>query len=417
MMENDKPLNIMIVGGNYIGKGAEAMMLVVRDQISRRYPNANFWLIPNSADEAEKLKQDGFKLIYQKKGRRFIKLLQLLCGFLGIQQKTGLSAVESGQSLINPFMATDAVVDISGFVSSDQIGGRAAKGRWLNYMWAAYAGNKIFFMPQSWGPFENKTVRRFTKWLLKKASFICAREKISFRYLIDSGCAKANYVLHSYDIAFLFDVHGSEKRACDLLSLIGLKDSNLPFITITPNMRIYERVQGKDGNNKYIALILEIIRYFLDHTDHNVILIPHEASLNRPNDPELCMLLKELARNPDRVAMLTGKESALEVKSVIGQSDFLVASRYHSLVAALSMRTPVAVIGWSHKYDELMQVVGLSDYVIDPVRNLENKDVIEMVKKAYQKRQEIAFQLKEKLPLIENNVHVVFEKIMAILDR
>lgn len=182
-------------------------------------------------------------------------------------------------------------------------------------------------------------------------------------------------------------------------------------------MRIYERVQGKDGNNKYIALILEIIRYFLDHTDHNVILIPHEASLNRPNDPELCMLLKELARNPDRVAMLTGKESALEVKSVIGQSDFLVASRYHSLVAALSMRTPVAVIGWSHKYDELMQVVGLSDYVIDPVRNLENKDVIEMVKKAYQKRQEIAFQLKEKLPLIENNVHVVFEKIMAILDR
>jgi colanic acid/amylovoran biosynthesis protein len=417
MKTNNKNIEIRIIGGNYIGKGAEAMMLVVRDQIIRRFPNANFWVTPISTDEAEKLKKDNFKLIYQKKGGRFIKLFQFLCGFFDIQRKTGLLAVQSGQNLINPFRATDAVIDISGFVSSDQLGSRAARGRLLNYMWAVYAGNKIVFMPQSWGPFQNKSVRRFTKWMLKKASLICAREKVSRQYLIDAGCANTSQVLHSYDIAFLFNVHEAGKTAQEILSSIGLKSHAKPFVTLTPNMRIYERVEGENAENRYIQNLIKIIHYFLDQTDHNIILVSHEASLNRRNDPELCVLLKKMAGNPDRVAMLTGNETAGQVKSIIGLSEFLVASRYHSLVAALSMRTPVAVIGWSHKYDELMQTVGLSDYIVDPVRKTENRDALEMIKKAYRQRQEIAHQLNEKLPLIENNVHIVFDRVAEILSR
>lgn len=415
-MENDKPLNIMIVGGNYIGKGAEAMMFVVRDQIRRRFPNSKFWLIPNSPGEAEKLQKDGFCLIYQKSGERLKKLFQMLCGFCGIRRKSKLVNIKSGQSLCNPFMATEIVIDISGFSSSDQIGVHSAKARWLNFMWAAYAGNKIVFMPQSWGPFQNKSVRRFTRWMLKKANLVCAREKISYQYLIDAHCVKPDAVVHSNDIAFLFEVKDYEKAAHELLDKIGLNYPTKPFIAITPNMRIYERVEGKNAENQYIQTLVQVIQHFINQTDRNIVLIPHEASLNRQNDPELCVLLKDLACNPGRVSMLTGEESAAQVKSVIGLSEFLVASRYHSLVAALSMRTPIAVIGWSHKYDELMQIVGLSDYIVDPVRSREKKDPLKVVIKAYQCRQEIAYQLKLKMPSIENNVRAIFEKVEQIIE-
>jgi colanic acid/amylovoran biosynthesis protein len=52
--------------------------------------------------------------------------------------------------------------------------------------------------------------------------------------------------------------------------------------------------------------------------------------------------------------------SAAEVKSVIGDCDLLVGSRYHALIAALSQGIPVAAIGWSHKYEELLKEANLS---------------------------------------------------------
>ena len=54
----------MIIGGNYIGKGAEAMMLVVRDQIREKVPEARFWLTPKRAQDVDKLKEDGFNKIH-----------------------------------------------------------------------------------------------------------------------------------------------------------------------------------------------------------------------------------------------------------------------------------------------------------------------------------------------------------------
>ena len=56
-MDGNKNINIMIVGGNYIGKGAEAMMLVVRDEIRKIFPKSIFWLKPINPEEAEKLKE------------------------------------------------------------------------------------------------------------------------------------------------------------------------------------------------------------------------------------------------------------------------------------------------------------------------------------------------------------------------
>jgi polysaccharide pyruvyl transferase WcaK-like protein len=124
-----------------------------------------------------------------------------------------------------------------------------------------------------------------------------------------------------------------------------------------------------------------------------------------------------LMAHPDRVAMLSGNESARQMKAVIGISDFLIASRYHSLVAAFSMRTPVAVIGWSHKYDELMQLVGLADFIVDPVRKYENDDqLIEIVTKAYKQRDIIAAKLVEKVPKIERDVRTVFGKLKVLIS-
>jgi colanic acid/amylovoran biosynthesis protein len=416
-VDTNKIINIMIIGGNYISKGAEAMMLVVRDQVKKVFPNVNFWTTPINEVEAEKLKKDGFNLIYHQHKNRLFKVFNLAAAVLGMKQCEKHGTIQSGDKIDNIFRATDFVIDIAGFVSSDQFGPRVSFERWLNCMWAYYADNKVIFMPQSWGPFRNKWVRVFTRWTLKKASLICARERVSYDYLVNAQCAKASDVHYCSDIAFLFDVGDVQTVGRRLLSGIGLRNSELPVITITPNMRIYERVEGEDANNRYVRILLEIIHYLLENTECNVVLIPHEASYNRRNDPELCALLLELVGRRDRLWMLSGSESARQVKSVIGSSELLIASRYHSLVAAISTRTPVAVIGWSHKYDELMKQVELSDFIADPVRRGNREETLEVVIRAWKQREQIKKKLQEKVPEIEKCLQSTLEKVIDIIKQ
>jgi len=65
-----------------------------------------------------------------------------------------------------------------------------------------------------------------------------------------------------------------------------------------------------------------------------------------------------------RVAHIDKALTAAEVKSVIGNCDLLLSSRYHALIAALSQGIPAAAIGWSHKYEELLAEFDLRSNVI-----------------------------------------------------
>lgn len=44
--------------------------------------------------------------------------------------------------------------------------------------------------------------------------------------------------------------------------------------------------------------------------------------------------------------------------------EVMVASRYHSCVAALSAGVPTLVIGWHYKYDELLNLYGQDKWII-----------------------------------------------------
>jgi polysaccharide pyruvyl transferase WcaK-like protein len=417
-MSEKEEINITIIGGNFVGKGAEAMMLVVIDKIGKFFPLAKFWAIPIFPGDADRMKKAGINILYQKPTNRFTRLIRGLSAFIGLKNLKEYPSVKSGDEVYNIFSNSDIVIDISGFAYSDQQGIKTAYNGWLRYAMVNYKNSKLLFLPQSWGPFDNKLVRLFTCLTLKKASLISAREKVSHMHLINSRCARSSEIFYCPDIAFLFHVDNPEKIAQKLLDGLDFNNKELPYITITPNMRIYERVGGDHANNHYIHVLVELINNLLKSTNSNIVIIPHEASFpTKKNDTELCALLVELINSPKRVATLPDNLSATQVKAVIGSSVFLYASRYHSLVAALSMRTPVATIGWAHKYDELMQIVGLSEFVFDLVRNTESENIAESLINAYNNRQIISENIKLNVPIIESKVENVFNRIVEIIIR
>jgi polysaccharide pyruvyl transferase WcaK-like protein len=53
------------------------------------------------------------------------------------------------------------------------------------------------------------------------------------------------------------------------------------------------------------------------------------------------------------------------IRALIDGSSLVITSRFHAMVAGLALGIPTMVIGWSHKYDEVLESFGSSDYAID----------------------------------------------------
>jgi polysaccharide pyruvyl transferase WcaK-like protein len=88
------------------------------------------------------------------------------------------------------------------------------------------------------------------------------------------------------------------------------------------------------------------------------------------------------------------------IKELIGMLDVALVSRFHAMVGALSLGVPVTVLGWSHKYEEVMARFGLEALVLDyghsAVEVLRHKVV-----ETYEGRQTLRTAILERLPVVQ----------------
>ena len=63
--------------------------------------------------------------------------------------------------------------------------------------------------------------------------------------------------------------------------------------------------------------------------------------------------------------MITDDLSAIELENIIKQFDFVIASRYHSIIHSYKNGIPALVIGWATKYFELLENFDQLDYFFD----------------------------------------------------
>jgi polysaccharide pyruvyl transferase WcaK-like protein len=217
------------------------------------------------------------------------------------------------------------------------------------------------------------------------------------------------------DIAFEFQSAPSATGE-KLIRSLGIGGKGIPLLGIAPNMRVFERMPGSGQENRYVQLMVEVVRWARS-VGASVLLIPHEISFakNPQDDRFLCRLIKDAIGDGGEVAVLDGLYSAADVKAVVGNLDMLVGSRFHSIVAALSCRVPPIVLGWSHKYLELMRSVGLEDLVLDYAQP-ETSVLIERIDMAWRGRRELQEQLQARVPAVEAEVDRVFDLVAGLIQ-
>ena len=416
-------MNILIRGAGFENKGAEAMLRVVQRELSARIPSVSFQAVVKPL-EAYSTYCSGIAPLYYEPSLRMqilrmfplvSKIPEFLLSKKNPEFARAIKVNTKAAYEINAIESIDAVVDVSGFSYSDSwgVGGFKYAWPWLEY--CQLKKKPYIFLPQAWGPFRKEDVADWANKLSQVADMIVSRDDESSKHLAQLQKNPVLEVRQCSDIAFRFQGAPSFVGN-DILNSLGIS-GNRPVIGLVPNMRIYERTTGNGASNLYVKLLIALANHCIEVLGVDVLLAPNEIKvpgIQEADDRFLCGIVSAHIREAKHCFTLRDYYSSETVKSILGQVDLLIASRFHSLVFALSQGIPVLALGWSHKYYELLRPFGLEEYVVD-YDKLDTADVISLAEKAWQQRKFTGEHICGIVPRLQAQVDELFDDVATMI--
>jgi len=161
---------------------------------------------------------------------------------------------------------------------------------------------------------------------------------------------------------------------CKEYDLSNIYNANVHFkdikiesnsVGIIPNSQII-----KWGNESKIYSIYHLLISKLINAKKKVYILRHSYE-----DLEVCEKILNSSPESKNVKLIPDDLNVTEISNIIRQFDFIIASRYHSVVDAYKNGVPALVIGWATKYFELLKTFGQLDYFYDCRNNIDINEI------------------------------------------
>ena len=268
--------------------------------------------------------------------------------------KINFSWLVSNDSLLKSYKNADVILNMTGTSFHDSFGKLVVLKHALWLLPSFLLRKHVVIYSQTLGPFKSRFNQILAHYCLNHVNFLIARGKQSRQYLKELGIKKPIYI--KADAGFLLEPVFPE-RAKDIFS--SNKDAlEKVVVGVTVNSAFELIFKGEE--NKYIELMAELFDYVVERLNGRLIFISHaEGDMNIAGRINAHMKMK------DKSKIIDNTYTVEELKGIIGRCDLFIGSRFHSIVASLSMAVPTVAIGWSHKYHEVMAMFGQESYVFD----------------------------------------------------
>lgn len=321
---------IEITGVNTWNKGAELMLVAIRNHFKEKYPEVKLAVDQWCGEYEDRARYGLLQCVdIQKMGRSKIAVSITPKSF---RKTFGLVLPED----------TDVILDASGFAFGDQHPKWRAEDFAQKLEMMRKRNSKIVLMPQALGPFENPDNQKTFKRIFNASDLVFAREQVSYDYVKD--LVGESPKLH---------------LAPDFTNLIKpLKKEEIGSsgkVCVVPNQRMIEKATKKEEADAYIPLLVKMIQKvkLLGETPFILIHGSHDEEL-------LGGIFNGLGHKLDVVR----ESDPVEIKRIIGRSKLLIGSRFHALVSALSQGVPSIATSWSHKYKMLFEDYGCGELIL-----------------------------------------------------
>ena len=320
---------IGIVGTSTWNKGAELMQVAINEHL-RRYPGM-YLAVPG-----------GFGTFDE---RAFYGLRYLLPPLRWGRARLGMyllpGALRRAFGVVHEDEA-DAILDASGFAFGDQHPlERTVRFAGDVERWRAQ-GKPVVLLPQALGPFEQPEMRAAFARVLKAATLVYARDRVSFdhakRVWPEAGNLRMAPDFTNLVKPLATEEIGTLNRAC-----------------IVPNQRMIEKATTQEQAAAYVPLMAQAVQAVEAHGVEPVLLV-HGA-----HDVPLVEAVQE---HVGRTLPVIKETDPVRIKAELGRSRLVIASRFHALVSALTQGVPAIATSWSHKYEMLFADYGCPELVL-----------------------------------------------------
>lgn len=310
---------------------------------------------------------------------------------------------------LKAILRADLVLDVAGISFVD---GRGIATLGYNVLMTStplLLGRPVVKVAQALGPFESRLNRFFASRILPRLKAVCPRGGSTEDHLRQLGLENVH---PAADLAF--SMRSSEAAIQGAARRLGSATSDRVAVIPSAVVQEYARSRGID-------LAVELTR-FIDvlcgERGSEVILIPHairpEAKASRMNDLPLCRSIHSGLASPTRCLLVEESLPATELRALIGLCDVVVTSRFHAMVSALATKTPVVVVGWSHKYAEVLEPFGLEGQTTD-YSNLSADELLEAFDRTLLNAGSIRSAIAAALPSVQSRSMENYEAIAGLV--
>ena len=345
--------NIIITGGGMENKGAQAMTLIAVHELRERFPNHRIYLYSPVDLANPKLDKRAFSFDFI--GWYPLKFSH--CQHNPLQR--GMILLRSRSELLEAeavYRNTDFLVDISGYALGSNWSDKICNDFLDILEFANGFDIPVYLMPQSFGPFnfceERQKLNARIQKLLPTAKVIFAREQEGCDALVKTYGLKNVRLAHDL---VLSNAGIDLNNVFTSVPVLHLPEIQFNSVAVIPNS-MNTSVGDQDA---VLKLYRAAIRTLLSR-GKTVYLVSHSAM-----DSALCGLLKDAFVSTEAVILLDRDFSCIEFNELVKKFQYLVASRFHSIVHAFKNGIPCIALGWATKYRDLLKLFDQEAYVLD----------------------------------------------------
>jgi colanic acid/amylovoran biosynthesis protein len=419
--------SISIIGATISGnRGAEAMLSTVIGHIREDYPDTVFNVFSYYPADDRSVCIDNKISIYSATPVSLVLAIVPFACLLELLKVIRLDFLKRiFPKAVRVLNDSDVLIDISGVSFMDD---RVTfiPFNVLTIFPAMTLRTPVVKFSQALGPFKNPLVYISAKMFLSRCTRIFARGE-STKQNVQALNLPENILNSAADVAFLHkNTYSLSKENCHELSslvqrLRELKEKGKTVIGLCPSSVIASKSQKEKWN--YVELLYNIIR-ILSEKGFAVLLFPNatreKSRKLRNNDlPVIEKTARYLAafdEYPTNLLVVTRDINTEGIKTLLAYCEVNVVSRFHAMIYSLVLEKPVVVMGWGHKYQEVMDQFELGNLVFD-YKNKSTELLADKVLATLERKEEIKGNITKNLPKVLKNSERQFSFLSNLLSK
>ncbi|MCG7896809.1 MAG: polysaccharide pyruvyl transferase family protein [Candidatus Thiodiazotropha taylori] len=408
------------ISGN---RGAEAMLTTTIGEIRQRYPDCRFNVFSYYPEQDSVLNRDDRVTIYSATPLAIVALLlpfSILFALFKLPLLNKLLGIFPAP--LQALDQSDVLIDLAGVAFID------GREKFLPYnvltlVPAFLLNTPVVKLSQALGPFENPLNRILALATLKQCKQIFARGQGTHQHL---QSLKLNNLFASpvADVAFRHqsDYNLSEESEREVAALAKqLEAEQRPLIGVCPSSVLAAKQASDEAD--YSNSLSELCQQLLDR-GYAILLFPNATRQSqgeklRNNDlPVIQRIAQQLTHSSNGAGSLYAVDFDINtngIKRLMSACRIVLVSRFHAMIAALSAKQPVIVIGWSHKYKEVMDSFDLGELVYD-FKQAEMERILQSIVAITENDADVREKLHQHLPGIVESSAQQFEYLFTNLD-